>query len=48
MERLLAEGAWPANTTKNDVEFYFSNMGWEVPGTINCQATVYGLGCYVN
>ena len=47
-ERLIKEGAWPSNTTKKDIILTFSNMGWEVPGTINCQATIYGLGTYIN
>jgi len=28
--------------------FHLSNIGWEVPGTIDCQATIYGLGVYVD
>ena len=46
-EKSIEIGIYPAGTTKDDVVIQFNNIGWEVLGTMDCQATIYGLGCYI-
>ena len=46
-QQLVAQGVWPSNTSRENLSLEFSNIGWEVPGTINCQATIYNFSCFV-
>ena len=45
---LIKTGWFPANSSFDDAYLNFSNVGWEVPGTIDCKATIYGIGVYVD
>ena len=46
VEQSTASGAFSEGTTADDCYLTSMNMGWEVPGTFDCQATFYKIGLY--
>jgi len=43
--QLVEQGIFDGTDTRK-YEFYFSNIGWEMPGTIDTQVTIYQMGLY--